>query len=147
MNTRHCAAFVIFLIDTSIWLNLFRDKSDTTKELIWSTIGSNEIALTRFIQMEMLQGANDGREWSLLSDYLEDQLYLETTTKSWSQAARIYYDLRRQGITVRSPINCCIAQIAMDHDAVLLHEDRDFERIADIRPLVQQRPSSGEASA
>jgi hypothetical protein len=38
-----------------------------------------------------------------------------------------------------SPIDCCIAQIALDHAIVLLHRDRDFETIATIRPLRQAR--------
>ena len=60
---------------------------------------------------------------------------------SWSEAARIYFDLRRVGKTVRSPIDCCIAQIAMDNKALLLHRDRDFEVIAAVRPLRQKRLS------
>jgi hypothetical protein len=38
-----------------------------------------------------------------------------------------------------SPIDRCIAQIALDHAIVLLHRDRDFETIATIRPLRQAR--------
>jgi predicted nucleic acid-binding protein len=44
---------------------------------------------------------------------------------------------RQRGKTVRSPIDCCIAQVAIDHDTLLLHRDRDFETIAEIRPLRQ----------
>ena len=40
---------------------------------------------------------------------------------------------------LRSPIDCCIAQIAMEHGALLLHCDKDFEAIASIRPLRQVR--------
>jgi predicted nucleic acid-binding protein len=36
-------------------------------------------------------------------------------------------------------VTCCIAQIAVDHDVLLLHRDRDFEVIAEVRPLRQQR--------
>jgi predicted nucleic acid-binding protein len=44
---------------------------------------------------------------------------------------------RQRGKTVRSPIDCCIAQVAIDHDTLLLHRDRDFETITEIRPLRQ----------
>jgi predicted nucleic acid-binding protein len=57
----------------------------------------------------------------------------------WSDAARIFFDLRRRGRTVRSSIDCCIAQIAIENDVLLLHRDRDFEVIAELRPLRQQR--------
>lgn len=102
-------------------------------------VGDDDIVLTRFNQLELLQGAIDESEWNLLSDYLEVQDYLEASTDTWYKAARIYYDLRRLGQSVRSTIDCCIAQIAIEHKVLLLHEDRDFERIADVRPLVQRR--------
>ena len=58
-----------------------------------------------------------------------------------AEAARIDFELRRRGKTVRSPIDCCIAQIALDHDVLLLHRDRDFEVIAGVRPLREQHLS------
>ncbi|MCU0542939.1 MAG: PIN domain-containing protein [Oscillatoriaceae cyanobacterium Prado104] len=75
------------------------------------------------------------REWTLLSTYLETQDYIEFTSYSWQAAARIYYDLRRQGLTVRSPVDCCIAQAALENDLRLIHNDRDFETIARARSL------------
>ena len=94
--------------------------------------------LSRFHQLELLQGARDEREWRLLQEQLDAQVYLECAPESWTAAARIFFDLRRVGKTVRSPIDCCIAQIAMDHDVLLLHRDRDFEVISEVRPLRQR---------
>jgi predicted nucleic acid-binding protein len=71
---------------------------------------------------------------------------LDPTTQSWNGAARIYFDLRRTGRTIRKIIDCCIAQIPIEHDLTLLHNDRDFETIATVRPLkhlrVQLTPSA-----
>ena len=102
-------------------------------------VGEEEIALTRFQQLELLQGARDEKEWILLSDYLDNQLYLEVGSDTWQAAARIYFDLRRSGVTVRSPIDCCIAQIAIENEVLLIHDDRDFEVIAGVVGLVQRR--------
>ena len=54
----------------------------------------------------------------------------EISNTGWISAARIYYDLRRRGFTVRSPIDCCIAQVALANDFLLIHNDQDFETIA-----------------
>ena len=54
-------------------------------------------------------------------------------------AARIYYNLRRQGLTVRSSIDCCIAQAALDNQFLLIHNDQDFEAISQVRSLQQLR--------
>jgi predicted nucleic acid-binding protein len=102
-------------------------------------LDAESVVLTRFHQLEMLQGCRDEREWSMLAAYLEAQDYLELSGDAWQRAARIHFDLRRTGRTVRSPIDCCIAQAAMDHDVLLLHRDRDFETIAMVRPLRQAR--------
>jgi predicted nucleic acid-binding protein len=94
--------------------------------------------LSRFNQLELLQGAKNQKEWELLDDYLASQYYLEASESTWREAARIYFDLRRKGININSPVDCCIAQIAMEHGALLLHDDKDFQRIARIRPLDQE---------
>jgi len=90
-------------------------------------------------QLELLQGSLNEQEWTILSTYLEVQDYVELTPSSWQAAARIYYDLRRQGLTVRSPIDCCIAQAALENDLLLIHNDRDFETIAQVRSLQNLR--------
>jgi predicted nucleic acid-binding protein len=65
-----------------------------------------------------------------LNNYLSTQDYIDPGIQSWSHAARIYYELRRQGITVRNTIDCLIAASAIEHDLLLLHDDRDFAAIA-----------------
>lgn len=126
------------LVDTSVWVDVFRDGSGQEGVVLRSVVGDDEVVLTRFNQLELLQGARDEREWSLLVSYLDSQDYLEANTETWREAALIYFDLRRQGRTVRSPIDCCIAQLALEHDALLIHRDRDFETLAEIRALRQQ---------
>ena len=54
---------------------------------------------------------------------------------TYREAARIYYDCRRRGLTLRSTVDCFIAQLAIEVDGVLLHNDGDFESIAQVRPL------------
>ena len=128
----------MILVDTSVWIAVLRDKSGNLQEAFRSRIGSDVDALSRFNQLELLQGARDVREWLLLDDYLSTQFYLETFETTWREAARIYFDLRRSGTTLASAVDCCIAQIAMENDATLLHRDRDFESIARVRPLSQE---------
>lgn len=129
----------MILVDTSVWIEVLGDRFGRKKIVLESALQGDDVVLTRLNQLELLQGARDEREWSLLREYLDGQDYLEIGPESWTNAARMYFDLRRLGKTVRSPIDCCIAQIALDHDVLLLHRDRDFETIAAVRPLRQQR--------
>ena len=129
----------MLLIDTSAWISMFRDRSGQVRQQLETLIANREVLLTRFTQLELLQGSLNEQEWALLSTYLETQDYVELTPSSWQEAARIYYDLRRQGLTVRSPIDCCIAQVALENNLLLIHNDRDFETIAQVRSLQHLR--------
>ena len=129
----------MILIDTSVWIRIFKDKKGTEAKRIQIWLDEREAVLTRFNQLELLQGCRDNKEWLLLSSYLENQTYIEAINDTWQSAARIYYDLRRQGLTVRSPIDCCIAQIAIENDLLLLHNDKDFNVIHQVRPLIHHQ--------
>jgi len=41
----------------------------------------------------------------------------------------LYRSLRRRGVTIRKPVDCMIASVAIEHDIPLLHNDRDFDPI------------------
>jgi len=127
------------LVDTSVWIDVFKDATGARRDRLAVALDGEPVALTRFNQLEMLQGCRDEKEWSLLASYLEDQEYLNLSDKAWQEGARTYYDLRRLGHTVHSPIDCCIAQAAIENGILLLHRDKDFETIALIRPLQQAR--------
>ncbi|MBD2776854.1 type II toxin-antitoxin system VapC family toxin [Iningainema tapete] len=132
----------MLLIDTSVWSGVFRvdaerlavrHRSGQIGKQLKTLIADREVLLSRFTQLELLQGSLNEKEWTLLSTYLETQDYVELSHHSWQAAARIYYDLRRQGLTVRTPIDCCIAQSALENNLLLIHNDRDFETIAQVR--------------
>ncbi len=129
----------MILVDTSVWIEVLKDKTGQVVAAFKKMTGSGTPVLTRFNQLELLQGAKGQHEWTLLDDYLATQYYLEASNDTWREAARIYFDLRRLGVNINRPIDCCIARIAMEHDALLLHRDKDFERVSRIRPLHQER--------
>jgi len=91
------------------------------------------------IYQELLQGARDEKDFSLLRDYFAELAFRHPQDEkaSYAAAASIYYDCRRKGITIRSTVDCLIAQIAIDYDLILLHNDRDFERIAAVVPKLK----------
>ncbi len=129
----------MLLIDTSVWVKVLRKNSDDFKQILIEAIDGRDYYLSRFTQTELLQGCLDEKEWSTLSSYLEVQDYIEPSVESWTAAARIYYDLRRKGITVRNTIDCCIAASAIEHGLLLFHIDQDFEAIAKGTSLNQIR--------
>ena len=128
----------MILVDTSVWIHIFRDKTGKFVKAFKDKIGSENCVLSRFNQLELLEGAKGEKEWELLADYLSTQYYLEADDSTWQAATRIYFELRRKEVNINSPVDCCIAQISMEHGAAQLHRDKNFEKISRIRPLQQE---------
>lgn len=138
LTTRRCAMSVRTIVDTSVWIDVFRDASGARGAHLERVVDPEDVVLTPFTELELLQGCRDETEWALLLSYLDSQEYLEPVRATWAAAARIFFDLRRTGRTVRSPIDCCIAQLAIQHQLLLVHRDNDFDVIAGVRPLQQR---------
>jgi predicted nucleic acid-binding protein len=54
-----------------------------------------------------------------------------------ARSARLFLACRSAGRTPRSSNDCLIARIAIEHELVLLHSDRDFEAIAHVEPKLK----------
>ena len=127
------------LIDTSILVPVFRDKSWQRRKRFVQLVRGRDYMLTRFTQLELLRGCSSEPQWELLSHYLEAQSYAEAAASTWADAARLNFELKRRSKTMTSILDCCIAQIALDHRLTLVHNDRDFEVIAGVCELKQRR--------
>jgi len=128
----------LIVVDTSALISFLRGRqTEAALRLRYLERTGESYALPVVCCQEVLQGARDEREWRLLDAYLWSQQLLapDDPRSTHAAAARIYYDCRRRGVTVRSSVDCLIAQLVLDHSAVLLHEDTDFERIREVRPL------------
>ena len=128
----------MILVDTSALLPFLAGRSTRASEAVADALAEGlEIALTPIVVQEILQGAREEREWRRLRSYLLTQAILSPRDPMATHvaAARIYYDCRRRGLTVRSTLGCVVAQIALEHGVPLLHDDRDFEAIARVRAL------------
>jgi predicted nucleic acid-binding protein len=130
----------MLLIDTSIWIEVLRDKSKVKATKLKTIIAGRNYYLPIFSKMELLQGCKDEVEWAKMSSYLAVQNYLEPDYSSiWENSARLYFELRRQGITIRSNIDCAISIMAIENNLTLYHCDRDFEAIAKHTVLKQKK--------
>jgi predicted nucleic acid-binding protein len=58
--------------------------------------------------------------------------------KSYQAAALISIKCRAKGLTIRSTIDLLIAQTAIENNLFLLHNDRDFTRIAGIEKNLKE---------
>lgn len=128
----------MILVDSSVLIGFLRGHRTPAIEL-FERIEREEIpfSVPYVCFQEVLQGARDLREWRLLEEYLRELELVSSDDLQVThrEAARIYFECRRKGITLRSTIDCFIAQLAIENKATLLHDDGDFEEIRKVRPL------------
>lgn len=122
----------MYLIDTSVWIDYFR-KNNSSAVKVFSKILDQKLpfGLTSVIYQEILQGAYSKRDFEKVADYLKTQRFFHPKEPilSYQAAAEIYFECRKKGITIRSTIDCLIAQIAIEHDLTLVHNDADYIHI------------------
>jgi predicted nucleic acid-binding protein len=130
----------MILIDTSILIGYFKGLKGKPYDRLDSLIDQNiPIGICNHIYQEVLQGAKNEREFNLLKDYLNMMnIYdLRYGKKSHENAAWIYFKCRKAGITPRNTIDLIIAQIAIDNNLLLYHNDKDFVQISQVIPDLQ----------
>ena len=128
----------MILVDTSVLIAFFKgENSEASRKLTHLLQQNIPVGICSVVFQEILQGAASEKEYHLLLKYLESQHFYHPMDPvgSYSSAAKIYLDCRKRGITIRSTIDCLIAQIALEHNLLLLHDDKDFEAIAKVVPL------------
>ncbi len=127
----------MILVDTSVLIGYFRGQTGPIIDQ-FEDIMTREIpfGINSYIFQEVLQGAKDNREFSKLKTYLEPLIFYEflDNKTSHEQAARLYMRCRQSGITIRSTLDVIIAQCAIEHQLLLLHNDKDFDAIAKVIP-------------
>jgi predicted nucleic acid-binding protein len=128
----------VILVDTSVLVDFFRGgATPAARRLELLDAEETPFAIPLVCAQEVLQGARDEGEWRRLRTALVSQelAFPSDPQRTHLEAARIFFDCRRRGLTVRSSVDCLIAAVALERRDVLLHDDSDFEAIAKVRPL------------
>lgn len=119
------------LVDTTVWIDFFQGKSGKhVKALEELIINDEEICVCGMILTEVLQGIKLQRDFFRTKNLFEALVYLPMSKDTFVLSARLYRSLRKKGATIRKPIDCMIASVAIENNLPLLHNDRDFYWIA-----------------
>ena len=119
------------LVDTSVWIDFFAGRNDSHVMSLQESIESEEdLSLCGVILSEVLQGIRSDADFTKTKEYLDDLIFLPMRRATFVKAAELYRSLRKKGVTIRKPVDCMIASVAIEYNAQLLHNDRDFNHIA-----------------
>lgn len=119
----------VYLVDTSVWIDFFRIRKNAAVARLEEIFEYGQpFGITGVVYQEVLQGADSWKDFSMLETYFSTQHFYHplNSSQSFRNAAELYFRCRRKGVTIRSTIDCLIAQIAIEQDLFLLHHDSDF---------------------
>ena len=133
----------MILVDSSVWIDFFKGSNTDPVQILERLLQEEEdLSLADYILTEVLQGFKKDTDFERARKYfLLFPIYSLSSPDSYIQAARIYRLCRQRGITIRNPADCLIAQTALENDLVLLHDDSDFDRLAEVIPLATYNPA------
>ncbi len=115
------------LVDTSVWIDFFRETPSAQAKVFETLIDDRaDICICGVVMTEILQGIRDNKQFEQTRDLLDAAVFLPMNRETFIQSAQLYRQLRKKGFTVRKPIDCMIAAVAIEHDVPLLHKDKDF---------------------
>ena len=125
------------LVDISVWIDFFNGhESAEATHLARAIQDAERIVITGVVLTEILLGLKNDAEAKRILNLLEAFDYsAEPVRDDYIKASRIYRLCRSQGITIRSTIDCLIAQLCLRDNLPLLSKDRDFTAIASCVPL------------
>jgi predicted nucleic acid-binding protein len=125
----------MILVDTSVLIDYLKGKENEKVSLFQQVIERGiPFGISNIIYLEILQGARTTGEFNKLKEYLESLEFFEISgnKESYENIAKLNIQCRSSGVTVRSTIDLTISQIAIENNLLLLHNDRDFDRIASV---------------
>jgi hypothetical protein len=127
----------MILVDTSVWIDFFRGRNTPYRKILHDLIVNDEdLCVTGLILTEILQGIKDDKANNETREYLlEFPVYNPSGANTYVEAANVYRRCLRKGKTIRTTIDCLIAAVAIENALTLLHNDSDFDNIAQCTTL------------
>jgi predicted nucleic acid-binding protein len=124
----------VVLVDTSIWIDVFRKPSRLRLEEV---ADFDEIVTCLPVVQEVLQGFDREADYRRAREAMWSLPIVESPLGAGviDEAVDLYRRARRAGVTVRSSVDCVIAACALRHDLTVLHVDRDFTNLARVSQL------------
>ena len=134
---------MIIVVDTTVWIDFFEAKGTTFDRHLAELVENDvPIALVDVIYCEVLQGIRDDEVYERTRQALRARPILRARgLETFETAANLYRTARRRGLTIRRTVDCLIGAICLEAGAAIYHNDRDYDALAKVSPLMVHRPA------
>ena len=104
---RESVDIVAVIVDTTVWIDFFRDAKTEQTDLLEMVVRRGDAAIGDLIVSEVLQGVDDDKQFRSLKRHFADfHIYPMIGRQNAVQSAVNYRKLRAEGITVRKTVDC-----------------------------------------
>jgi len=124
------------VVDSSVWISFFNGHDTWQTRLLDELLAEIPIIMGDIILTEVLQGFQSDRDFKSAENYLSVLPFrLIGGFDLAIQSAKNYRLLRKKGGTVRKTIDVIIGTFCIMENLILLHDDHDFDPMADFLSL------------
>ena len=115
------------LVDSSVWIDYFNGVPTPETDRLDALLGQDVVATGDLILVEVLQGIRNDSDFRAVKRALSEFPSFDLLGRERAdRVAMRYRRLRRNGVTIRKPVDVVIASFCIDEGIALLFSDRDF---------------------
>lgn len=128
----------MLVVDSSVWIDYFRDAPSPACDALDQLLqeATTKIIVPDLVLYEVLRGFKHEREYRSALQLMRGFEWESAFSPSLAQeAAQHYRAMVGQGFTIRSALDVMIGAFCIERDYTLLHGDRDFSVMRNLRGL------------
>jgi predicted nucleic acid-binding protein len=128
----------MLVVDSSVWIDYFRDSPTPACDALDQLLeeATTTIIVPDLVLYEVLRGFRHERDYRNALQLMRGFNWESAFSPDLAQeSAQHYRAMVSQGFTIRSALDVMIGAFCIERDYTLLHSDRDFATMHDLRGL------------
>jgi predicted nucleic acid-binding protein len=124
------------VVDSSVWIDYYRATGKPHEQLLDSALENTLVMVPNLVLLEVLRGIPSEKQVERVArDFSNFECFDIIGRDIHFAAARNFRHLRSLGKTVRSSVDLLIGTWCIENDIALLHNDRDYDVMAEFLGL------------
>jgi predicted nucleic acid-binding protein len=114
------------IVDTSVWIDFFRGRA---LPILEDGLREGRVLLAPIVAAELMSGIHRKSEREKMALFLRDLGFVPCDLDHWIKVGKLRQGLAKDGISISTP-DAHVAQVALEHRALLYSFDRIFQKIS-----------------
>lgn len=116
------------LIDTSVWIDYFRNKNSSIAEHVDEILSNAEVYVPKAVIAELIQGAWSEKEIKVIEEFIDAFHIIDQSEDTWTKAGKLSFTIKRKGTTANL-MDCYLSVIAQENNCKIFTLDKHFKDI------------------